>query len=86
MGTIEDGRRRTRGIRFFTGVWASFYRPRTIGKAAGGVERLAAVRFKPSQLEGTVYWEGEAGASSFDGGNGRGGDVASHEVLGGSRR
>jgi hypothetical protein len=44
-----------------------------------------AVRFKASRLKGAGYREGETGASSLDGGNGRGGDVALLEVLGHDR-
>jgi hypothetical protein len=85
VGTIEDGRRRTRGTGCFTNVWASIYRPRTGVKAAGGGEWPTAVQFKASRLEGASYWEGEVGTSSLDGGNGRGGDAALLEVLGGDR-
>jgi hypothetical protein len=85
MGAIEDGRRQTRGTGCFTRVWASIYNPRTGGKAARGSERPMAVRFKASRLKGAGYREGEAGASSLDGGNGRGGDVALLEVLGHDR-
>jgi hypothetical protein len=56
----------------FIGVWEFFYRARLGGEAAEGGERVAALWFKDSRLEGVGYQEGEVERHYLNGGNRRG--------------